>query len=156
MFQYRVQEMVLLSLILIPLLGISSVLSNIFNLRLTKYIALTFSVINMLISLAIFILFDFSDNSYQFVQEDGSDEGKKKPRLPSAKTMPPGYFIESSCGLPQKGNCQPIMKPIQQFFEWSFHLGGNSLHKFRETLSPYSLGQKQVQDRCAEYKLSPR
>jgi NADH-ubiquinone oxidoreductase chain 4 len=34
-----------------------------------KFIALTTSIINLFVSLVIFILFDFSTNQFQFVQE---------------------------------------------------------------------------------------
>ena len=65
-----------LLLLLIPLLGIS--LSNnwsqlwfIFNklYKTIKSIALTTSIFNLIISLIIFILFDFSSNQFQFVEE---------------------------------------------------------------------------------------
>jgi NADH-ubiquinone oxidoreductase chain 4 len=67
---------VLLSLILlIPLIGIftiSTVISyelSYLNIARIKTIALTTSIINLFISLIIFILFDFSSNQFQFVQE---------------------------------------------------------------------------------------
>ena len=68
-----------------PLLGISIILSNLSigslqkmlnsininteNNKLSKIVALTVSIINLIISLFIFILFDFSTNQFQFVQE---------------------------------------------------------------------------------------
>ena len=67
--------MLLTLLLLVPLLGIfiistgmSYELSNI-GLRNIKIIALSTSIINLFISLIIFILFDFSSNQFQFVQE---------------------------------------------------------------------------------------
>jgi NADH-ubiquinone oxidoreductase chain 4 len=71
--------MLLLSLLLIPLTGIFIILTNLhslfisFNsyayLRSIKWIAFSTSIINFIISLIIFILFDFSYNQFQFVQE---------------------------------------------------------------------------------------
>jgi NADH-ubiquinone oxidoreductase chain 4 len=71
--------MLLLSLLFIPLIGIFIIITNLhglfinFNfyvhLRLIKWIALSTSVINFIISLIIFIFFDFSYNQFQFVQE---------------------------------------------------------------------------------------
>jgi NADH-ubiquinone oxidoreductase chain 4 len=71
--------MLLLSLLLIPLAGIFIILTNLhslfisFNsyayLRSIKWIAFSTSIINFIISLIIFILFDFSYNQFQFVQE---------------------------------------------------------------------------------------
>lgn len=62
----------LLSVLLItPLLGIFAIFIKKDNLSLRgiKLIALTSSVFNFVISLVIFILFDFSTNQFQFVQE---------------------------------------------------------------------------------------
>ena len=65
----------LLSLLLIPLLGIfiisTSMSYSLTPLTITriKAIALITSLINLFISLIIFILFDFSTNQFQFVQE---------------------------------------------------------------------------------------
>jgi NADH:ubiquinone oxidoreductase subunit 4 (subunit M) len=84
--------MLLLSLLLVPLLGImlisifytstntiNSGLIQIYNLELctknAKTIALITSIINLLISLVIFMLFDFSFNQFQFVQEPHSING---------------------------------------------------------------------------------
>jgi NADH:ubiquinone oxidoreductase subunit 4 (subunit M) len=39
------------------------------NIRRIKRIALTTSLVNLFVSLIVFILFDFSSNQYQFVQE---------------------------------------------------------------------------------------
>ena len=65
----------LLSLLLTPLLGvfiistaISYDLSNL-NIKRIKYIALSTSIVNLFISLFVFIFFDFSSNQFQFVQE---------------------------------------------------------------------------------------
>lgn len=76
--------MLLVSLLLIPVAGMFSVLTNIFNSsnkkvesnnsvnlnhKNIKVTALITSVVNLFVSLIIFILFDFSSNQYQFVQE---------------------------------------------------------------------------------------
>ena len=67
--------MLLLLLLLIPIIGIFTILSTISydmtknNIESVKNIGLTTSIINLIISLVIFILFDFSNNQYQFVQE---------------------------------------------------------------------------------------
>ena len=71
--------MLLISLLLIPVAGMFSVLTNTFNSsnqkieylnqKNIKTIALITSIINLFVSLIIFILFDFSSNQYQFVQE---------------------------------------------------------------------------------------
>ena len=64
----------LLSLLLLPLLGISFIVidSNfgllVNNIRV-KSIALITSIINMIISLVMFILFDFSSKQFQFIEE---------------------------------------------------------------------------------------
>src|ERR1700712_585669 len=67
--------MLLTLLLLIPLIGIfiistgmSYELSNI-GVRKVKVIALSTSIVNLFISLIVFILFDFSSNQFQFVQE---------------------------------------------------------------------------------------
>ena len=67
--------MLLTSLLLIPLIGVFTIssynsydLPNL-NVKRIKTIALTTSVINLFISLVIFILFDFSSNQFQLVQE---------------------------------------------------------------------------------------
>jgi NADH-ubiquinone oxidoreductase chain 4 len=62
----------LLSLLLIPILGVLAILINKDNgvsLKNIKFIALTTSILNLFLSLIIFILFDFSTNQFQFVQE---------------------------------------------------------------------------------------
>jgi len=66
----------LLLLLLIPLLGIvaiSLLKQKKDNIQETYYMKLTgffITVINLLLSLYIFIMFDFSTNQYQFVQEN--------------------------------------------------------------------------------------
>ena len=66
---------ILLSLLLIPLLGIFLISTTIsydltaINLSRIKAIALITTILNLFISLIIFILFDFSTNQFQFVQE---------------------------------------------------------------------------------------
>jgi NADH:ubiquinone oxidoreductase subunit 4 (subunit M) len=64
-----------LLLLLIPLIGISLVtleanngLAIINNIKL-KSIALTTSVVNLIVSLVMFILFDFSSKQFQFIEE---------------------------------------------------------------------------------------
>ena len=64
-----------LLLLLIPLIGISLVtiednygLYLINNIKL-KSIALTTSIINLIVSLIMFILFDFSSKQFQFIEE---------------------------------------------------------------------------------------
>jgi NADH-ubiquinone oxidoreductase chain 4 len=65
----------LLSLLLLPLLGILSIYTGISyeltdtNIRRIKQIALSASIVNLFISIIIFILFDASSNQFQFVQE---------------------------------------------------------------------------------------
>ena len=82
----------LLLLILIPLIGIFAISATSFNTSLgglslsgsslspssalsinksnqIKTIALSTSIVNLAVSLIVFILFHFSNNSYQFVQE---------------------------------------------------------------------------------------
>ena len=67
--------MLLLLLLLTPIIGIFIISTGIsydlspLNIKRIKFIALTTSIINLFISLIIFILFDFTDNQYQFVQE---------------------------------------------------------------------------------------
>jgi NADH:ubiquinone oxidoreductase subunit 4 (subunit M) len=67
--------MLLTSLLLIPILGIfvistgmSYELSDL-NIKRIKTIALSTSIINLFVSLLVFMLFDFSNNQFQFVQE---------------------------------------------------------------------------------------
>jgi NADH:ubiquinone oxidoreductase subunit 4 (subunit M) len=67
--------MLLSLLLLIPLLGIFIISTGIsyeltsLNIKRMKAIALITSLINLFISLIVFILFDFSTNQFQFVQE---------------------------------------------------------------------------------------
>lgn len=64
--------MLLSSLLFIPIVGVLVILVNKDNgvsLTNIKLIALTTSILNLFISLIIFILFDFSTNQFQFVQE---------------------------------------------------------------------------------------
>ena len=62
-----------LLLLLIPLLGIFIISSRIIyigsNSNEVNYIALITLVVNLLVSLVMWILFDFSSNQFQFVQE---------------------------------------------------------------------------------------
>ena len=64
--------MLLLSLLLNPMIALFAILVNNFtefSVRIIKYIALSASILNLFLSLIIFILFDFSTNQFQFVQE---------------------------------------------------------------------------------------
>lgn len=67
--------MLLTLLLLIPLLGIFSISTGIsyeltsLNIKRIKTIALTTSIVNLFVSLVVFIMFDFSSNQFQFVQE---------------------------------------------------------------------------------------
>lgn len=67
--------MLLLLLLLTPLTGIFLISTGIsynasdLGLNRIKYTALTISILDLIISLVIFILFDFSSNQFQFVQE---------------------------------------------------------------------------------------
>jgi NADH-ubiquinone oxidoreductase chain 4 len=67
--------MLLSSLLLVPVAGIFLISSNMsyedteLKLKSYKITALVTSIINLIISLVIFILFDFSSNQFQFVQE---------------------------------------------------------------------------------------
>jgi len=69
----------LLSLLLIPLIGIFIIITNLHSLFISfnpytylksiKWIAFSVSIINFIMSLVIFVSFDFSYNQFQFVQE---------------------------------------------------------------------------------------
>ena len=65
----------LLLLLIVPIIGVFIISAGIsyelkgFNQGHIKMVALTTSIINLLLSLIIFILFDFSSNLFQFVQE---------------------------------------------------------------------------------------
>ena len=67
--------MLLTLLLLIPMLGIFTISTGIsydlssLDIKRIKTIALGTSIINLFISLIVFILFDFSNNQFQFVQE---------------------------------------------------------------------------------------
>jgi len=67
--------MLITTLLSIPLLGILAIIVNPYNTHFesesqtSKIIALATSIFNMIISLFIFIVFDFSNINYQFVQE---------------------------------------------------------------------------------------
>lgn len=67
--------MLLTLLLLIPMLGVFTISTGMsyelsfLNIRRIKTIALTTSIINLFVSLIVFILFDFSSNQFQFVQE---------------------------------------------------------------------------------------
>ena len=63
--------MLLSCLLITPILGIFAILitKDNLSLRVIKLIALTASIVNLVISFLIFILFDFSTNQFQFVQE---------------------------------------------------------------------------------------
>jgi NADH-ubiquinone oxidoreductase chain 4 len=67
--------MLLTFLLIIPILGIFTIstgisyeLTNV-NIKRIKTIALSTSIVNLFISLIVFIMFDFSSNQFQFVQE---------------------------------------------------------------------------------------
>lgn len=64
--------MLLSLLLLVPIIGIfiiSSITDNSQNFKFSKVVALSTSVMNFFISLIVFILFNFSSNQFQFVQE---------------------------------------------------------------------------------------
>lgn len=67
--------MLLTLLLLVPILGIFTISAGmtydltIINIKRIKIIALFTSIVNLFISLVIFIMFDFSSNQFQFVQE---------------------------------------------------------------------------------------
>jgi NADH:ubiquinone oxidoreductase subunit 4 (subunit M) len=75
--------MLLLLLLLIPLIGIFIISTDIFKnnendnlyIKRIKLIGLITSLINLFISLIIFIFFDFSINQFQFVQESHDIKG---------------------------------------------------------------------------------
>ncbi len=68
-------DMLLTFLLIIPILGIFTISTGMsyqlssLNIKRIKTIALGTSIINLFISLIVFILFDFSNNQFQFVQE---------------------------------------------------------------------------------------
>jgi NADH:ubiquinone oxidoreductase subunit 4 (subunit M) len=67
--------MVLITLLIIPIIGVSMIYTrltcdlSISEIKLIKTISLSTSLFNLFVSLVIFILFDFSSNQFQFVQE---------------------------------------------------------------------------------------
>jgi NADH:ubiquinone oxidoreductase subunit 4 (subunit M) len=67
--------MLLSSLLLVPILGVFLIFSSVsyesYNTKIIYYknIAFIASIINLAISLIIYLLFDFSNNQFQFVQE---------------------------------------------------------------------------------------
>ena len=67
--------MLLLSLLIIPLIGIFILSTAIsynmtqLNIKRIKYVGLATSILNLIVSLLIYILFDFSNKQFQFVQE---------------------------------------------------------------------------------------
>jgi len=67
--------MLLLSLLAIPLIGIFIITTSIsyditnVNIKRIKMIALSTSILNLFVSLIVYILFDFSNKQFQFVQE---------------------------------------------------------------------------------------
>jgi NADH-ubiquinone oxidoreductase chain 4 len=68
--------MLLTLLLLIPLMGIFLIsalhANDTINLKQVKIIALSTSIVNLFISMVVFILFNFSSNQFQFVQEHHS------------------------------------------------------------------------------------
>ena len=63
--------MLIVSLLLIPLLGVLIIITgnNTIKSHIAKIVGLVISVLNLIISLFIFIVFDYSNIEYQFVQE---------------------------------------------------------------------------------------
>ena len=63
--------MLIIYLLLIPILGVLIIItgSNTIKSYTAKIIGLAISVLNLVISLFIFIVFDYSNIEYQFVQE---------------------------------------------------------------------------------------
>jgi NADH:ubiquinone oxidoreductase subunit 4 (subunit M) len=63
--------MLIISLLLIPLLGVLIIITgnNTIKSHIAKIVGLVISVLNLIISLFIFIVFDYSNIEYQFVQE---------------------------------------------------------------------------------------
>jgi len=65
----------LTSLLIIPIIGILLISMTVSyndterNIKLIKLTALTISIINLIISIIMYIIFDFSNNQFQFVQE---------------------------------------------------------------------------------------
>jgi len=67
--------MLLITLLIIPVLGVSMIYTRltydltILEIKRIKAISLVTSIFNLFLSLIVFILFDFSSNQFQFVQE---------------------------------------------------------------------------------------
>jgi NADH:ubiquinone oxidoreductase subunit 4 (subunit M) len=67
--------MLLITLLIIPVIGVSMVYPRLtydlssLEIKRIKTISLATSILNLLVSLIVFILFDFSSNQFQFVQE---------------------------------------------------------------------------------------
>ena len=67
--------MILITLLIIPIIGVSMIYTRLtydlssLEIKRIKTISLGTSLINLLVSLIVFILFDFSSNQFQFVQE---------------------------------------------------------------------------------------
>ena len=67
--------MLLITLLIIPVIGVSMVYTRLtydlssLEIKRIKTISLATSILNLLVSLIVFILFDFSSNQFQFVQE---------------------------------------------------------------------------------------
>lgn len=65
----------LLLLLIIPIIGIFIISTSIsyelsyINIKRIKFTALITSIVNFFLSLIIYIIFDFSNNQFQFVQE---------------------------------------------------------------------------------------
>jgi NADH-ubiquinone oxidoreductase chain 4 len=68
--------MILIYLLLIPIIGILLISSDIYNesnnikVYYYKSVAFITSIINLIVSLMIYMLFDFSTNQFQFVEEN--------------------------------------------------------------------------------------
>ena len=63
--------MLTLLILIVPLLGIFSIMTNLFGNteKIVKSTGLAVSLINLVITLIMFLLFDYSNNQFQFVQE---------------------------------------------------------------------------------------
>jgi NADH:ubiquinone oxidoreductase subunit 4 (subunit M) len=67
--------MILNFLIIVPFLGITILSIMDFKKEDIKIFALIISIIDLFVSLFIYIVFDYSNNSYQFVQEISEIKG---------------------------------------------------------------------------------
>jgi NADH-ubiquinone oxidoreductase chain 4 len=61
--------MINIIIILIPLIGIITIITNLFKNYDVRLIGLITSILAFLFSLFVFILFDYSNIEYQFIQE---------------------------------------------------------------------------------------